>query len=126
MTRSNNVNNLQGKTIPEQKCVEHFPCLYRENYCCTFWKQVEKIPAVWEKVFPGDPECDLQVIDTFREPCLELDEERGECCEVFNIPGDPKWLKCEECQESLCRYIEQPFEVGDTLRWMRKDKTGDR
>jgi len=86
----------------KHKCEETFPCFYRKDGLCTFWEQAEAIPAAWEKVFPGDPAWDdFRAIDTFREPCLELIEERKRHCASFHIPFEKGWLKCEKCNESL-------------------------
>jgi hypothetical protein len=105
----------------EHRCPSNYPCFYRRSTRCTFWEQAEAIPAVWEKVFPDDPDWDLRVIDTFREPCLWLAEERRKSCAGFIIPGGKGWLECEECKESLCKYMGEPFRVGDVLWWMRDD-----
>ncbi len=77
---------------------ETFPCFYRKDGLCTFWKQAWAIPAAWEKVFDGDPDKDeaLRAIDTFREPCLTEMEERDLACAGV------------------------PFSIGDTLAWMRE------
>ena len=107
----------------KQSCHQSFPCFYRRHDWCTFWEEADKIPAAWDKLFPDDPTCDLVAIDTFREPCLELEEKRRERCAGFIIPGEQGWLKCEECRESLCQYMEEPFRVPDMLGWLRKDST---
>jgi hypothetical protein len=104
----------------ENRCPNNFPCFYRKDKSCTFREEAEKRPAAWNKVFPDD-DWDLRYIDTFREPCLELDEKRIESCAGFHIPGEKGWLKCEECRESPCNYMGEPFEVGDTLGWMRNN-----
>ncbi|MBA7569650.1 hypothetical protein ES708_11391 [subsurface metagenome] len=104
---------------PEGKA---FHCFYRKDGLCTFWEQAWAIPAAWEKVFPDDPDDDsaLRDIDTFREPCLTEMEKRDEACAGFHIPFEKGWLKCEECNESLCPYEGQRFYIGDELAWMRE------
>lgn len=114
------MKNITSKI--EHRCSQDCPCFYRKGNSCTFWEEVEIIPAAWNRVFPDD-DCDLRYIDTFREPCLYLNEARWESCRGFYNPRDEGWLKCEDCKESLCSYMEQPFEVGDTLGWLRDKST---
>ncbi len=105
----------------EHVCKDTFYCCYRQDSRCTFWEQAEAVPAVWEKVFPEDPDYDLVVIDTFREPCLVKDEERWDRCASFHIWEEPGWVQCETCSESLCSYMGGPFEIGDVLGWMKEE-----
>ena len=56
-------------------CWATFPCFYRKNNLCTYWIQTE---AIFEKFAKSDPQnrnCYQNMIDTDREPCLELNEE---------------------------------------------------
>ena len=56
-------------------CWATFPCSYRKDGLCTFWKQVEAMLDFWAGRDPGNRGCYQSVVDTLREPCFELDEE---------------------------------------------------
>ena len=67
------MEKLTGKT--KHPCWAEFKCYYKVNDTCTYWEQVKAMmSALQEKQHKGTS-CCLDLIDTFQEPCLELDEE---------------------------------------------------
>ncbi len=64
---------LEEKT--NHPCWAEFECYYKANYTCTYWEQLTAILSVLQEKQHKGASCCLDLIDTFQEPCLELDEE---------------------------------------------------
>ena len=68
------MEQLTRKTT--RPCWAEFKCYYKVNNTCIYWEQVEvMLSELQEKQHKGST-CCFDLIDTFQEPCLELDEER--------------------------------------------------
>ena len=57
-------------------CWAPFDCICKAGNTCIFWEKVKEKLFVLQKDCPNNSaSCCLNLIDTLREPCLELDEE---------------------------------------------------
>lgn len=59
----------------KRPCWATFPCFYRKNNLCTYWIQLEAILEIFAEGDPQKRDSYQSMIDTDREPCLELNEE---------------------------------------------------
>jgi len=57
-------------------CRESIDCCYKVNNTCVYWELVKATLSVMQEKHHKGASCILNMIDIFREPCLEPDEER--------------------------------------------------
>jgi acyl-CoA-binding protein len=67
-------------------CWAEFKCHYKVDNSCVFWDQIKTRLSALQEKYHKNESCILDLFDTFREPCLEQDEE-GRKRGVTDIQG---------------------------------------
>ena len=79
---------IQNTTHP---CWATFPCSHKRKNLCTYWIKVGVVVGKWAEDDPENRNCYQSMIDTDREPCLDMTAEEREqgIPDIFGLNLEP-------------------------------------